>query len=248
VHVPSPQDILAGLTRIANAAVPVAILWHVAVGLAALAVALGARPSRRLAALLACAPLVSVSVVAFAFDNAWNGIVFALLSSLLVAIAARLDPGRVACGPIWARLAGGALLAFGWAYPHFLQGLPFVASLYAAPLGLLPCPTLAVVIAATLLGGGLGSRAFAFILAGAGLFYGVYGIWRLGVVLDIGLLLGAVALAALVARPTPRVHAAIVGAVTRGPACAPANCASPAAPVRQMHPAEPTLLMTGDKR
>lgn len=35
------------------------------------------------------------------------------------------------------------MLAIGWIYPHFLDG-PAVDYLHAAPVGLVPCPTLAV--------------------------------------------------------------------------------------------------------
>ena len=46
-----------------------------------------------------------------------------------------------------------------------------------------------------LLGDGLGSRVWSLTLAAFGLFYGLFGVLRLGVFLDIGLVGGAVALA-----------------------------------------------------
>ena len=78
-------------------------------------------------------------------------------------------------------------------YPHFLVG-PAASYLYASPAGLLPCPTLAIAIGFALLGNGLGSRPWSLTLAAVGLFYGLFGVFRLGVYLDIALVGGAIAL------------------------------------------------------
>jgi hypothetical protein len=91
---------------------------------------------------------------------------------------------------------GLALFAFGWAYPHFLDSVSFLPYLYRAPTGLIPCPTLAIVIGLALVLDGLGSRALCLALGVAGLFYGVTGVVRLGVVIDWTLLLGAAVLLA----------------------------------------------------
>jgi hypothetical protein len=66
---------------------------------------------------------------------------------------------------------------------------------YAAPVGLVPCPTLSIVIGFTLLVGGFNSRKWMLILAIVGLFYGIIGYFRLGVKLDIGLIVGALTVA-----------------------------------------------------
>ena len=91
-------------------------------------------------------------------------------------------------------------------YPHFFgisYPLPWVfgplAYLYAAPTGLIPCPTLSLVIGFALLGGGLGSRAWSISLAAVGLFYGLFGVMRLRVYWDIPLIFGAAALLAVAA-------------------------------------------------
>jgi hypothetical protein len=86
------------------------------------------------------------------------------------------------------------MITLGWAYPHFLAASGRWAPLHAAPPGLVPCPTLALVIGFSLLMGGLGSASWRAILSVAGLFYGVFGAWRLGVRLDVLLALGALAL------------------------------------------------------
>jgi len=67
--VPPPTAILESLTQIATVARPVAVLWHVALALALVALAIGWRPSKRVAALLLTTPLASVSV-AFASELA----------------------------------------------------------------------------------------------------------------------------------------------------------------------------------
>ncbi len=202
---PSSHEILAGLTEIANDAFPLAVAWHVAVVLAAAALAAGWRPSRRLAGILISLPAASVAVLAIAYGNPFNGAVFGLVTIALAATAARLEPRPIGlAAPIWAVLAGGAIVLFGWVYPHFLQERSSVAYLYAAPTGLVPCPTLSLMIGISLLAGGLESRTWSMVLSAAGLFYGVFGAFRLGVHLDVALLAGALTLLALAALPPER--------------------------------------------
>jgi hypothetical protein len=187
---PGSAEILAGLTAIANEAIVVAVGWHVAVALAIVAIAMGWRPRERAARTLLALPLASVGAVALVFANPFNGIVFIGGAVVLLALARRGRDDRVRRGPSWALWAGGASLAFGWVYPHFLDAHPAVY-LFAAPLGLVPCPTLAAAIGAALLGGALGARAFSLALAALSLFYGVFGVLHLGVLLDLGLVIGA---------------------------------------------------------
>ena len=90
--------------------------------------------------------------------------------------------------------AGVVLFAFGWAYPHFIETRAWITYLIAAPLGLLPCPTLAAVIGMSMALGRLESTAWSVTLGLAGLAYGLIGIFNLGVLLDVGLAVGALAL------------------------------------------------------
>ncbi|MCE9579694.1 MAG: hypothetical protein K8W52_41635 [Deltaproteobacteria bacterium] len=201
---PSALEILAGLTAIANQGVAIAIAWHVILAIALYAVARGWRPPRRAAAVLIAVPLASVAALAFAFGNPFNGTVFTAGFAALVVLAVRGDDRAVARGAAWAWWAGVAMLAFAWVYPHFLAGHP-AAYLYAAPLGLVPCPTLSAAIGLALLAGSPGPRAWTLTLAGLGLFYGLFGVARLGVALDLGLVAGAIALGAVgLARPRDR--------------------------------------------
>jgi hypothetical protein len=197
---PGPEEILAGLTAIANQATGVAIAWHVGIAVALVALAAGWRPAERTARALIAVPLGSVAALAFAFGNPFNGLMFAAGAIALVALAllCRSKP-RVSRAGSFTSVIGVTAIGFGWVYPHFLEGAPS-AYLYAAPVGLVPCPTLAVAVGFALLGGGLGARAWSLTLAGLGLFYGLFGVLRLGVYLDVGLVVCAGALAAVALR------------------------------------------------
>jgi hypothetical protein len=192
---PSAPEILDGLSAIANQATGIAVVWHIVIAIALIALVSGWRPSQRTARLLTGTPLVSVAALAFAFGNLFNGWVFAVSVLALPGLAMNRDRRPVSRGLAWTRRIGVAMIAFGWLYPHFLEGHA-TAYLYASPVGLVPCPTLAVAIGFALLGNGLGSRVWSLTLAAVGLFYGLFGVLRLGVFLDIGLVGGAVALAA----------------------------------------------------
>lgn len=88
---------------------------------------------------------------------------------------------------------GAALITYGWCYPRFLDSQPFAAYALAAPIGLVPCPTLAVLVGLALRKPRLFSGVWMRTLAAAGVFYGAFGVLRLGVRLDVGLLLGSMA-------------------------------------------------------
>jgi hypothetical protein len=191
---PSVEQILNGLQEIVNARGGIAVFWHAYFGAFAVALLLGCRPRRRLAGLLLAPPLLSVSVLAWTARNPFNGIVFALLTLAALGLACKLtcEPARTA--PAWFLFPGMALFAFGWAYPHFLETASFLPYLFRAPVGLIPCPTLAIVCGLLLVLDGLGSRALCLVLGVAGLFFGVFGVARLGVAVDWTLLLGSLVL------------------------------------------------------
>jgi hypothetical protein len=192
---PSTTDILIGLTSIANEWRSVAMLWHVALAGSLAALLAGWRPSIRVVGYLLASPFVSVMAAAIATGNAFNGAVFAALALVLVFVASRLSRAPVRVGSPQVVIAGAVLVAFGSGYPHFVETEGWTPYLYAAPLGILPCPTLSAVIGMTLVFDHLGSRAWAFALATAGLVYGAIGAFVLGVTLDHVLLVGALVMA-----------------------------------------------------
>jgi hypothetical protein len=192
-RVPDAQAILTNLRLIANDRIAAAVAWHVVVAVCGLALALGWKPSRRLAGLLLSAPVASVGIVAFLHGKPFNGAMFGALTAVLVGITSRFGPDPVQGGATADKIVGALMIAFAWLYPHFLEAHP-ATYLYAAPMGLIPCPTLALVIGVALVSGGLASRAWSFSLVAAGLFYGLFGVLRLRVTLDLFLVAGALAL------------------------------------------------------
>jgi hypothetical protein len=201
---PTPEEILAALTAIASDWMVVAIAWHALIAIVLGAVAFGWRPSYRLATLLIALLPASVAVFAFAYGNPFNGVVFTATALALATLAVGDSRGAIRNVPRWTFWGGIAMVAFGWAYPHFLEDRP-LAYLYAAPVGLVPCPSLSMAIGLALLAGGGGRRAWRLTLAGVGLFYGAYGVARLGVAIDVFLALGSAWLAATAFKrvPTP---------------------------------------------
>jgi len=89
-------------------------------------------------------------------------------------------------------IPGIILFIFGWIYPHFLDTPSFLPYLYSAPIGLIPCPTLSIVIGLALVLNGLGSRALSLVLGLSGMFYGITGVTQLGVAIDLVLAPGAI--------------------------------------------------------
>lgn len=207
---PSVHDVQAQLAAIAAGYPRLAIAWHAYFGLIAVALLCGWRPPRRFAVILLVPPLLSASAMAWIAGNPFNGAVLLALAALLLFLALKQPcaPARVA--PPWSLLPGIALFAVGWAYPHFLAASSLLPYLYRSPLGLLPCPTLAMVLGVTLVLDGLGSRGLCLALGAFGLFYGAFGVFRLGVAADWTLLLGALVVIArgFAARPAaPAVQA-----------------------------------------
>jgi hypothetical protein len=192
---PSSQQILDGLEAIANGWRTLAIAWHVALAAGLIALGVGWRPKRRLAGTLLAIPLVSVSLLAWLSGNPFNGTMFAIIAAALAGVALSLPRRRIQISASWLVISGALLAAFGWAYPHFLHTDSWGTYVYAAPLGLIPCPTLSAVVGIALVVRGLGSRGWSLILAGSGILYGIIGWFRLGVTIDAVLLVGATTLA-----------------------------------------------------
>lgn len=191
---PSPQAIVESLAAIAHETWVLAAIWHAILLAVLVGLCAGWRPRQRaLATGLTVAPL-PVAALTRTHGNPLNAGVFIAATVLAGYLVPRLAPDRVDLGPRWAQIAGGLMVAFGFAYPHFTDfGLP-LAWLYASPLGLVPCPTLSAAIGLSLLVDSFGSRAWGLTFGIAGLLYGVFGAARLGVHIDAVVIVGAAAL------------------------------------------------------
>jgi len=189
---PTPEQILSGLSRISNDWQILAIFWHIYFLFIAAALISGYRPSKKLTGTLLSLPFFSVSILAWWYGILFNGLIYALIGIFLVIISIRFPAGSISIGSLWIVVPGILIFLFGWMYPHFTEAPSLPIYLYAAPTGLIPCPTLSIVIGLSLMLNSFGSRSWALILGISGMFYGVFGAARLGVTIDLILLLGAV--------------------------------------------------------
>lgn len=189
---PSVSEILAGLTAVANDHMTTALGWHAVLAGAIVSIPMGWRPTRRTTFMLLSGLPATVSGFAFQYGNPFNGAAFALLTAVLLFNSIGPDAILVTRKTPAATAIGIALIAFGWFYPHFLESRPIFTYAFAAPTGLIPCPTLAVLTGVTVLVHQGLSRNWSIVLGVFGLFYGAVGALRLGVWLDVALLAGAV--------------------------------------------------------
>ena len=196
---PSPDALLIELETIANDWRWLAMAWHLLFAGLFVALFAGWRPRASLLGHVLVTPLLSVSLVAWLSGNPFNGAMFALLAAALLWSLASFSHTSMTFMPSAWLAAGGAVAVFGWTYPHFASTESWMTYLYASPFGILPCPTLAVVIGVTLMGRHQIAVRWQAVLIVAGLLYGAIGVFRLGVVLDWGLLLASLALAAALA-------------------------------------------------
>ena len=195
---PPAETILIGLTSIANDWRWLAITWHVLLAALLVTIVAGWRPSRRVMGCLLVAPLLSVSLLAWLAENPFNGTVFALLAAVLLGSVTRGSNASVRLGSAASVVPAVVLIAYGWTYPHFVVTDSWTTYLYASPFGVVPCPTLSVVMGVTLACRNLRSHSWSTPLVVAGLLYGAIGVFRLGVLLDWGLLFAAATLATAV--------------------------------------------------
>ena len=191
-NMPTVEQILISLKTVANTWRMLAVFWHAYFAAVILLLVVGIRFSKRIAGVLLVLPLVSVSVIAWTYFNPFNGLVYALLSIVLLVTSLKLPHEKVRIAPRWMLIPGIIMFAFGWVYPHFLETISFVPYLYASPIGLIPCATLSIVIGLLLVLDGLNSRTMLIVLGIAGSFYGLTGVFQLGVLIDIMLLLSAI--------------------------------------------------------
>lgn len=191
---PDAEEIIQGLFMITNAYTWAAIAWHAFIYLLIAALILKWKPSNRTLSVLLTLPLLTVSIFAWITGNPFNGSLFLVFAILLIILGLGNPESVVDTGHTWSTVMGILILIFGLLYPHFLDTENYFTYLYAAPTGLIPCPTLSVIIGFAILFKGFQSRAWAWVLVIPGLIYGLIGTFRLQVFLDMVLLLATVIL------------------------------------------------------
>ena len=139
-------------------------------------------------------PILSVAVLAFLSGNPFNGILFSVLAVLVIIFGLRASSQPINLSQLPFMVIGFLMIVFGLVYPHFINPDSFVKYVYASPVGLIPCPTLSILIGFLLLYNGFGSQSLTLTFVIFGLFYGIFGVVKLAVYLDIFLVFGTIAL------------------------------------------------------
>jgi hypothetical protein len=191
--------ILTAAARIATEWIPLAAAWHIAAAALALSLWWPGLDGRAIATLLSVMP-VSVAAMAAWSGNPFNLAVFAAMGLVMIALAGTSVSSRVTLAGGRDAAAGLIMCGFGWVYPHFLDG-PAWQYLYGAPLGLLPCPTLAFLIGVSLLANSFDSKPWTILMSSVGLIYGAIGVFILRVTIDWFLIAGAAILLSRAATP-----------------------------------------------
>lgn len=169
----------------------IAVIWHVLFYSLIVALLLKWSPPKKLSGILLCLPLLSVSVFSWIAGNPFNGSVFILVAILIFIFSLRTPVGFSKSPSLIFFVSGILMVGFGLVYPHFVQPGLIHRYLYASPAGLIPCPTLSVLIGLALIFNGFGSKSISLTLIILGLFYGIFGVLKLSVYIDLFLLFGA---------------------------------------------------------
>jgi len=187
------NEILNGLQQTVDEYSIVAILWHVVFYVLLLTLLLQWKPSGRLLASFLALPLISVAVLAWTSGNPFNGSTFSILSLLVIIATLKAPANRIKITSAGWIIPGVIMIVFGLFYPHFIEG-SLIEYTYRSPLGLIPCPTLSLIIGFMLLYNGFGSKLLKIIFICFGLFYGIFGVLKLSVYVDLVLLFGTLVL------------------------------------------------------
>jgi hypothetical protein len=191
---PTKEEILNGLQTIVNQYQVLAILWHLIFYLLLATIVFIWRPSGRTLALIISLPIISVSVLAWLTGNPFNGSLFTILAILTIIFGLRASNEAINVSQITFIVTGILMIVFGLVYPHFGENDSLLKYLYASPSGLIPCPTLSILIGLLLVFSGLGSQSLTVIFIVFGLFYGLFGVFKLAVYVDLFLVFGSLML------------------------------------------------------
>lgn len=190
---PSPEEILRSLQKITENYLIAAFAWHLWIySFVALLLLSRTKPSSKPITFLLTIPILSVAVIAALELNSFNAIAFTIIFLTLNITRLKIadEPISFSTSP-FLRTVGIILVMAGIFYPHFSSN--YALLVISAPMGLIPCPTLLLVIGFTLLFAKL-PKQWIIILLIASLFYGFIGVFRLKVFIDLLLLVAAFAL------------------------------------------------------
>lgn len=188
------EEIINGLQSIVNDYSTIALIWHAVFYILIAALIAKWEPSNKILGLLISLPLLSVAILAWITGNPFNGTMFSIATILIFIFGLKTNSQPINYSQLTFMIAGILMIIFGLVYPHFINPDSILKYLYASPAGLIPCPTLSVIIGFLLLYNGFGSQPITLTLIVLGLFYGIFGVLKLAVYLDIFLLLGTITL------------------------------------------------------
>jgi len=191
---PKTVDIINGLQTIVNNYSAIAIIWHAFFYLLLAAIIFLWRPSNKILALIICLPVISVAIFACLSRNPFNGFLFSILAVLVIIFGLKASNYTITISQFHFLVIGILMIVFGLVYPHFISTDSFLKYLYASPVGLIPCPTLSIMIGLLLLYNGFGSQSITLTFIVFGLFYGIFGTFKLGVYIDLFLVFGTLSL------------------------------------------------------
>lgn len=134
----------------------------------------------------------TVSYAAFRNANLFNGVVF---SSLALFWISEIALGRMA--PIWEKVSKTRTILsifvalWGYYYPHFIE-IPYLTGIWRSPTGLVPCPTLMLILAWCVFAVPEYNHVVYWIMISVGLFYGFVGVFMLHIWQDLPLIFIAI--------------------------------------------------------
>lgn len=185
------EQILSSVQSTVNEYSVVAIIWHILFYFLIVALLLKWSPSNNILGILLCLPLLSVSILAWISGNPFNGSLFAIAAILIFIFGLKAPGQNVQTSQLIFFLSGIIMVSFGLVYPHFIKPDSVLGYFYASPAGLIPCPTLSILIGLALIFNGFESQNISLLLIIMGLFYGIFGVFKLKVIIDLFLLFGA---------------------------------------------------------
>ena len=191
---PSTLEILDALSSITNNYVSIAIFWHIVFYALVIALLAGWRPYNQHFILFLALPVLSVGAIAWITGNPFNGGLFSIAFIMIILTGLKASREKLSISALPFMIPGTLLVAFGLWYPHFLIAASWTEYLYSSPAGVIPCPTLSVILGFSLIFNRFNSSSLTILFICFGLFYGIFGVFKLGVYPDIALLAGTICL------------------------------------------------------